>query len=129
MGRWRKRGPTSTSSCRGSAMRFSEQYRQLLIDLLDPAHSVEETNERTGHRIRVLRGGRSLLVDLSTGYLPTPELRRVHPRTAAAAVAWFIKGDRSVNGLDRYAKIWGKFVEADGETIEASYGYRWRHHF
>lgn len=110
-------------------MAYHDQYLALLADLMDPERSVEEANERTGHRVRILRQGRHLSVDLADGRLPVPGTRRVYPRTAAAEVAWFVRGDRDVTWLARHAKIWSKFTEADGVTVDAAYGYRWRRHF
>ena len=110
-------------------MSFADDYRVLLQLLLDEEFSAEETNTRTGHRIRALRAGAAIQTDLSDGLLPMIDCRRTFPRTAAAEVAWFIRGEKSVRWLDRYAKIWKKFAEADGDTVESSYGYRWRRHF
>lgn len=90
---------------------------------------LEETNERTGSRIKVLPGGVSLKVDLRSGHLPTCGHRKLFPKTAAAEVAWFASGKQDVTWLKKYAPIWDKFVEDDGKTIDAAYGYRWRMFF
>jgi thymidylate synthase len=107
--------------------RFFDHHDGLLSDLL--RRGVIETNARTGARVKVLRGGASFALDLSDGTLPVCGTRRLHPRTAAAEVAWFLKGDQDVTWLKQYAPIWDKFVEDDGFTIEAAYGHRWRRHF
>lgn len=107
--------------------RFFDHHDGLLGDLL--RHGVVETNARTGAQIRVLRGGSAFSVDLSDGTLPVCGTRRLHPRTAAAEVAWFLSGTQDVTWLKRYAPIWDKFVEDDGKTVDAAYGYRWRQHF
>lgn len=94
-----------------------------------------ETNERTGVKVRVGRGGTSFRVDLSDGVLPTIGFRKTFPRSAAAEVAWYLQGLREVDFIRQYAPLWDKFVEpieVDGAILEgvaAAYGYRWRHHF
>ncbi len=108
---------------------FPFVYRALLETLLDGKLSVEELNERTGRRIRMLPYPASFAVDLRDGLLPVTGNRKLFPKTAAAEVAWFLQGERDVTWLRQYAPIWDKFVEDDGVTIEAAYGYRWRNHF
>jgi thymidylate synthase len=134
---------------------FPSVYAALLDALLK--HGVEQENARTGHAVLALYGGFSFCLDLSSGglkrtcarasaledslsndgsfesvdsgLLPVPGCRRVYPATAAAEVAWFIRGSKDVSWLRKHAPVWDKFVEADGVTVEAAYGYRWRSHF
>jgi thymidylate synthase len=109
--------------------KMPDVYFRLLRELLQSVHH-EERNERTGRVVRQLPGGVSFRLDLSDGRIPVPGLRKVHPRTAAAEVAWFLRGDQSVAWLrEQRVRIWDMFVEDDGETVEAAYGYRWRRHF
>jgi thymidylate synthase len=110
-----------------SAARFFDHHGDLLGDLL--RHGVVETNARTGTRVRVHRGGTAFALDLSDRTLPVCGTRKLFPGTAAAEVAWFLSGDRDVTWLRKYAPIWDKFVEDDGVTVAAAYGYRWRSHF
>lgn len=77
----------------------------------------------------MLPGGCSFKLDLTEQTLPVTGSRKLYPHVAAAEVAWFIKAEQDVAWLRNYAKIWDKFTEADGQTIEAAYGYRWRRHF
>lgn len=116
---------------------FSALYLTLLM-WVDGSGAVE-TNERTGHRVKVGRGGVSFNVDLADGLLPLPNLRKMFPKSAAAEVAWFLMGTQSAEFIVRHAPLWDKFVEKmidpgcddyrqiDG--IKAAYGYRWRKHF
>lgn len=106
---------------------FHLVYRDLLRDLL--SHGLVETNQRTGARIKVLRGGRSITLDLSDDILPTVGCRKTFPKSAAAEVAWFLQGTKDVEFIRGYAPLWDKFTEADGRTVEAAYGYRWQSHF
>lgn len=107
---------------------FADQYHSLLWDILRNGH--EDLNARTGHRVRCLPGGRTLVVDLSDDRLPLCGHRKLYPHMAAAEVAWFLMGTQEVGPLrDLGCKFWDKFVEVDGRTVKAGYGYRWRKHF
>ena len=106
---------------------FHEVYPDLLEELL--ASPLVEVNARTGSEIRMLPGPTSFKLDMTDQLLPVCGVRRLYPRTAAAEVAWFVRGEQSVGWLEKYAAIWKKFVEDDGDTILAAYGYRWRRHF
>lgn len=70
-----------------------------------------EANERTGTRVRVGRGGTAFRVDLSDGMLPTIGYRKTFPRSAAAEVAWYIRGEQDATFITKYAPLWDKFVE------------------
>lgn len=106
---------------------FHLAYGKLLRELLES--NITEKNKRTGTLIKTLPGAVSFKLDLRSGKLPTCGHRRLHPKTAAAEVAWYLKGERDVTWLAKHCPIWNKFVEADGVTIKAAYGYRWREHF
>lgn len=70
-----------------------------------------ETNERTGARVRVGRGGTSFRVDLSDGMLPTIGFRKTFPKSAAAEVAWYLQGTQDASFIRQHAPLWDKFVE------------------
>ncbi len=101
---------------------FRPTYEALLMRCLNS--DSREVNARTGAGIRML-GPVSFVLDLSRRELPVCGIRKTFPRTAAAEVAWFLMGTKDVSWLKRYAPIWDKFVEADGVTIDAAYGFRW----
>lgn len=102
-----------------------------------------EANERTGTRVRVGRGGTAFRVDLADGILPTIGYRKTFPRSAAAEVAWYIRGEQDATFIREYAPLWDKFVEpifsglndlvagkpGTFEGVRSAYGYRWRRHF
>lgn len=102
-------------------------YPQILKHALDS--EFVEVNQRTGHEIKMLPYPVAFPVDLRSRRLPLPGNRRVYPGTAAAEVAWFMSGEQDVTWLRAHCPIWDKFVEDDGTTIEAAYGYRWKEHF
>ncbi len=70
-----------------------------------------ETNERTGTRVHVGRGGTAFRVDLSDGLLPTIGYRKTFPRSAAAEAAWYVRGEQDATFITKYAPLWDKFVE------------------
>lgn len=106
---------------------FHEQYMRLMRLLL--TYGVTMHNARTGHDVLVIRGGHSLVLEMSGGVIPVPGTRKVYPKSAAAELAWWTTGSQSVKFISKYAPLWDKFTEDDGDTIAAAYGYRWRRHF
>lgn len=100
-----------------------------------------ELNKRTGVRVKVGRGGTAFRVDLSDGLLPTVGFRKTFPKSAAAEVAWYLRGEQDATFIRKYAPLWDKFVEPIAqktdewpyihktEGVKAAYGYRWRNHF
>jgi thymidylate synthase len=111
-----------------------------------------ELNERTGVRVKVGRGGTAFRVDLRDGLLPTVGFRKTFPKSAAAEVAWYLRGEQDTTFIRKYAPLWDKFVERIGgeevylmlggkpnlidrnpgaafDGVRAAYGYRWRRHF
>ena len=105
---------------------FAHQYKALLSSFTTGAR--EEVNTRTGVKIKMLEGGYSFKLDISSGKLPVAGNRRYFPRVAAAEVAWQFMGTQDPAFiLAKAPKIWQDFVE-DGK-LETAYGYRWRRHF
>ena len=102
-------------------------YPQIVQHIL--SKDFTETNVRTGAEIAMLPYPVGFPVDLRSRRLPLPGNRRVWPATAAAEVAWFLSGERDVTWLRDKCPIWDKFTEADGKTVDAAYGYRWRVRF
>ena len=108
---------------------FGTVYRKLLADLLNKDVALLEFNERTGVNVATLPGAQSFQLDLSNNILPTCGLRKTHPRTAAAEVAWFLTGATNNSWLEeRDVHIWKGFAEKNG-IVKNAYGYRWRSHF
>ncbi len=106
---------------------FHVHYRRLLTALL--IEGVTEINRRTTQPVLTLPGGVGFRVDLGNEQVPVPGNRKVYPSTAAAEIAWFLQGTKSVAWLQNHVPMWNKFTEDDGRTIENAYGYRWRRHF
>lgn len=105
---------------------FPTVYLRLLRDLLQEE---PEENKRTGSQVRTISGGVSFHLDLSDYNVPTPGIRRVWPKSAAAELAWYLMGTRNSRFIRLHTKMWDQFLEEDRETIKNAYGYRWRYHF
>lgn len=105
---------------------FHEAYRGLLCEIMN--HGVTETNERTKTQIKMLQGGHSFKLDLTSGRLPIAGNRRYYPHVAAAETAWQFMGTKDPEFIvGKAPKLWSKFVE-DGE-LKTAYGFRWRKAF
>lgn len=112
---------------------FDDLYFQIISNTVgmigkDASKLSEERNERTGEICHTLTAGMGFSFDLSDR-LPMPMMRKFFPKTAAAEAAWFIRADQDSTWIKKYCPIWDDFTEADGKTIKAAYGYRWRKHF
>lgn len=103
---------------------FDEQYQALLSDILE--NGVEETNERTGHVCKSLPG-MTMRIDLAKGF-PLLTLRKIPLKVFIAEQVWFLMGERNLEWLQDFTKIWDDFAEKNN-CVEAAYGYRWRKHF
>lgn len=90
-----------------------------------------QVNKRTGEEVIVAPGGFSFNLKMDS-YLPIITLRKTFPATAAAELAWFIRGERDTEWVSKYTKIWTKFEERLPTGligVAAAYGHRWRRHF
>lgn len=88
---------------------------------------IEELNERTGHKIKIIPG-LTFQIDIEKEGFPVLTLRKNPIKSPIAEQVWFITGDKDTEFLRKYTKMWDEFIEEDG-TISSAYGYRWRHHF
>jgi thymidylate synthase len=104
---------------------FDIIYKNLIKKIME--EGIEELNERTGHRIKIIPG-LTFHVDLEKDGFPILTLRKNPIKSPIAEQVWFITGDKNTEFLRKYTKMWDEFIEEDG-TITSAYGYRWRHHF
>ena len=97
------------------------------LDLLRSClrHGARQHNQRTHTGVRTLLH-RRLSHECMFG-LPLAGARKLHPKTAAAEVAWSLVGTEDVSFMSRHAPIWDKFA-VDGR-VPGAYGYRWRRAF
>jgi thymidylate synthase len=97
------------------------QYEDLLRKVLDTGIP---KGDRTGTGTVSLFGER-LRYDLSAGF-PLITTKRVHFKSVAVELLWFLRGDTSTAYLlQNGVKIWDEWADADGE-LGPVYGYQWR---
>ncbi len=104
---------------------FDTIYKNLIKKIME--EGIEELNERTGHKIKILPG-LTFQIDIEKEGFPVLTLRKNPIKSPIAEQVWFITGDKDTEFLRKYTKMWDEFIEEDG-TITSAYGYRWRHHF
>ncbi|TWS25452.1 thymidylate synthase [Tsukamurella sputi] len=96
-------------------------YEDLLRDVLENG---THRPDRTGTGTRSVFG-RQLRYDLSQGF-PLITTKRVHMKSIAYELLWFLRGDSNVQWLqDNGVTIWDEWAAPDGE-LGPVYGVQWR---
>lgn len=90
-------------------------------------------NERTKQETRTLYNSSLMYYDdfdkfANLNFFIMPEGRCIFPHIAAAELCWALTGEKNIDLINKYSKMWDKFTNAKGE-VEAAYGYRMRRHF
>lgn len=102
---------------------FNKQYLSLLNEILE---SELEYNTRTKTNIKAI-SNKTIKYDINK-YIPVIGFRKIYPITAFAELCWTLSGEKKIDWLQKYTKMWDKFANNRNE-IEAAYGYRWRYMF
>ena len=103
---------------------YDRIYRQAIGRIFHEGETV--FSDRTGYSTKAVPG-LTFELDPAKGF-PLLTLRRIPIRLFCAEVVWMVTGEKKLDFLRQFTKIWDDFAEEDG-TIEAAYGYRWRSHF
>ena len=102
-------------------MSIPTPYEDLLRDVLE--HGTHK-DDRTGTGTTSVFG-RQLRFDLSDSF-PLITTKRVHFRSLAIELLWFLRGESNVRWLrERGVTIWDEWADADGE-LGPVYGVQWR---
>ncbi len=103
-------------------MAISTPYEHLLRDVLvNGTHKTDRTGTGTTSVF-----GRQIRFDLADDVFPMITTKRVHFKSVALELLWFLRGDSNVRWLqENGVRIWNEWADEDGE-LGPVYGVQWR---
>ncbi|MFK4790871.1 thymidylate synthase [Microbacterium sp. ZW T5_56] len=103
-------------------MSIPTPYEDLLRDVLENGtHKTDRTGTGTTSVF-----GRQLRFDLAGDAFPLITTKRVHFKSLALELLWFLRGDSNARWLqERGVRIWNEWADEDGE-LGPVYGVQWR---
>ncbi|WP_417234369.1 thymidylate synthase [Arthrobacter sp.] len=102
-------------------MTIPTPYEDLLRDVLENG---TPKSDRTGTGTRSVFG-RQIRFDLGAGF-PLITTKRVHFKSVAAELLWFLRGESNVSWLqEQGVRIWNEWADENGE-LGPVYGVQWR---
>ena len=102
-------------------MAIPTPYEDLLRDVLDNG---TPSPDRTGTGTRSVFG-RQIRFDLEAGF-PLITTKRVHFKSVAAELLWFLRGESNVSWLqEQGVRIWNEWADENGD-LGPVYGVQWR---
>ncbi len=102
---------------------FDLEYKKLLFQVYN--QGFEEMNQRTGLKTKILLGA-DLNLDMKN--FPLLTLRKIPTQLFVAEQIWYLQGEKDLVFFQNFSKAWNMFAE-DDNTVDSSYGYRWRNFF
>ena len=105
-------------------MLFNSQYHNILGKTM--AIGSYELNARTMSAINALP--HQMVSVPIIDRIPVIGSRQTYPKSAAAELAWSLRGEKSISWLQKHTKMWDKFTNCHNE-IDCAYGWRWQHAF
>ncbi len=106
--------------------KFDQWYRQIVKKIM--TEGVLEFNRRTGYYTKTITG-------VAQSFRPSEEfplltLRKIPIKLFVAEIIWYLQGDKNLDFFQKFSRIWDDFMDETGSnTVETSYGYRWRSFF
>ena len=101
---------------------FDTIYQNIIKKIME--EGAEELNVRTGHKTKAIPGI-TFSIDIEKDGFPLLTLRKQPIKSPIAEQCWFISGEKGLNFLRKFTKIWDVFAEDDG-TLSSAYGWSLR---